>query len=113
MSHIEYNRDMARGQFISVRVTEGEKRNLAALAAEEGISLSDWVRQAVFAYSLSSEVRNRAGDCFIWQEERPDSEPFVADRTTNFSIETDGNVGIGSGGHDWPLVVDSLVRDGN
>jgi len=33
--------------------------------------------------------------------------------TTNFSIETDGNAGIGSGGHDWPLVVDSLVRDGN
>ena len=46
---------------------------------------------------------------------RAEGEPFVADRTADFSIETDGNVGIGSGGHDWPLVVDSrnLVRDGN
>jgi len=56
VSHIEYNRDMARGQFISFRATEGEKRNLAALAAEEGISLSDWVRQAVFAYELDKRV---------------------------------------------------------
>ena len=47
---------MARGQFISVRVTEDEKRNLAALAAEQGISLSDWIRQAVFAYELDKRV---------------------------------------------------------
>ena len=47
---------MARKQFISFRATKEERQRFKALAAEEGISLSDWVRQAVFAYELDRRV---------------------------------------------------------
>ena len=41
------------------------------------------------------------------------SSPFVIENQEGLEIVACGNAGIGSGGHDWPLVVDSLVRDGN
>ena len=84
---------------------------------EFGLEITDAPDEDMITFiddAPSLSVRDKDGNVLL---SISDGAVFqMAEKPTDIIfIETDGNVGIGSGGHDWPLVVDSrnLVRDGN